>query len=174
MKKSRADRLSKKELRQQAVAACADRSGRITPERVWQAARDPQHVLHNEFEWNVKKAAEQQWCETASRLIREFKFTVIIEKKKYLAPYYVSDHRVDYPAYVETARIARREDWAERQLQEELTRIEGAVKRARGLAAAFELQAHFERLLDNIIEIRRHLDDDEHFVATAEAPTAPA
>ena len=41
------------------------RHGERKPEIIWKAARKKTSALHNEFTWNVKKAAEKCWVEEA-------------------------------------------------------------------------------------------------------------
>jgi hypothetical protein len=45
--------------------------GQLRPRYIWEAARaSPRHPLHRHFEWNVQKAAEQNWDDVARRLTR--------------------------------------------------------------------------------------------------------
>lgn len=153
----------------EAIEACADRTGRIDPVAVWRAARDPANPLHSEFEWDTKKAAEKHWTDTARRLIREIKFTVILEDRKIVAPYYVADPRSP-GRYSQTVRIATREDIAQRVLRDEVDRIESSIQRARALALSFELSSELEKMLAIATHIRQLIDDDvESPVRTAEA-----
>ena len=138
-----------------AIAACEDRSGRVRPERVVEAARDPKSVLHKKFQWDIKKAAMAHWLETAQRLIREVKLEIVIENVRFSSPFYVADPSTKDSAYVETTAIAKKEELAEQVLLDEVARIEGAVERARGVAMVFGLRTHFEQMLEKVIEINR-------------------
>ena len=158
------------EMRRQAIEACRDRQGRVTPEAVWRAARDPKHILHREFPWDVKKAAEICWNEIAGRIIRECKVTVTISEVRKLLPCYVSDPRTKESGYIATTLVARREELAEAVLLDEVSRIEGAINRARDLAAAFNLGPEFERLLDDIVTIKEKIERRER----TEARIAPS
>ena len=44
--------------------------GKLEPPLVWQAAKAPKHPLHRFFEWDVQKAAEAHWSDTARAIIR--------------------------------------------------------------------------------------------------------
>jgi hypothetical protein len=44
--------------------------GMLRPSHVVGAARKKTSALHDYFEWDIKKAAEMAWLDTASRLIR--------------------------------------------------------------------------------------------------------
>ena len=138
-----------------AIKACEDRSGRVRPERVVEAARDPKSVLHKRFQWDVRKAAMAHWLETAQELIRQVKLVVTIDDVRIAAPYYVADPSVKYSAYTMTTSIAKREDLAEDVLLDEIARIEGAIERARGAAAVFGLSSHFEKMLLDVVEVKR-------------------
>src|SRR5260370_22641201 len=48
----------------------SDHGGRLEPGDIVEAARARSHVLHQHFEWNVNKAAEYHWMDTARRLAR--------------------------------------------------------------------------------------------------------
>ena len=50
------------ELRQQ-------NGGYVTPTMVWEAAEDPSSPIHDEFQWNERKAAEAHWRERARNLV---------------------------------------------------------------------------------------------------------
>jgi hypothetical protein len=152
---------SKLEQRAAAIAACRDKSGRIMPYIVVDAARDPTSPLHDEFEWDVAKAAERDWIRTACELIRSVKFIVEYEDRKIVAPFYVSDPARDESAYIQTARIAKNGAMSERVLRDELARIVGAIHRAMNLAAAFNLKSSFERMLDEAMKIENSLGGDD-------------
>jgi hypothetical protein len=152
---------SKLEQRAAAIAACRDKSGRVSPRRVVDAARDPSSPLHGEFEWDVNAAAEREWLRTASELIRSVKFIVEYEDRKIIAPFYVSDPSRSESAYVATAQIAKNGTMSERVLRDELDRIVAAIHRAMTLAAAFGLKSSFERMLDQATEIETRLDDGD-------------
>jgi hypothetical protein len=148
----------------EAIAACRDAQGRITPTAVWKAAQDPENVLHPKFQWDVDKAAERDWERTASELIRQVRLIVEYEERKIAVPFYVSDPRNDTSAYVATSRVARSAVLSERVLRDELDRITAAIHRAMNLAAAFGLVSSFERMLEQATEIETRLgdhDDDE-------------
>lgn len=151
---------TKKQLeRLKAIEACADKRGRIAPRTVWQAAKaDKKHPLHNDFDWDVKRAAEAHWDDQASRIIREVKLTIIQEDVKIATPYFVSDPSSKGSAYIPTTMAARREELSEAILLDEVRRIEAAVIRARALADKFELTPHFNRMLDEIVEVKARMD----------------
>lgn len=46
-------------------------NGEVEPSMLWREARgNPRHPAHQLFEWNVERAAEAHWTDTARRIIR--------------------------------------------------------------------------------------------------------
>src|SRR5262245_35301787 len=163
-----------REQQRAALAALADRGGNVAPLRVIDAARDPAHIFHDEFEWDDVKAAHRDRLVTAAKLIRSCRFKVTVGNVQIVVPYYCSDPRKDEPSYAPTVRIARNADLSRRVLQDELARIEGSVNRGRALALTFGLANEFDQLLEGVIELRRRLEDiDDAAEATAAPPMAP-
>jgi len=169
MAKAATERLTK-ERRAQAIAALQDSQGRVTPRSVWQAARDPLHPLHNEFEWDLKKAAEREWDRTAAGIIREVKFEVIYEETKIIAPYYVSDPRATTSTYIPTIRVAKNVKLKTSVLREEVDRIVSAINRGIKLASAFGLVRPFEAMLEEArgVEITINAYDEDEGTAGAD------
>lgn len=146
---------SKLELKRKAIKECEDSRGRVTPNIVIEAAKDPASILHSEFEWDDSKAAHLHRIDVARRLIREVKFAFVYQDVSLIAPAYVVDPGSKLPAYIETARIANRHASAKRVLADELLRIKGALSRAISLSAAFGLVSSFEKMLDLAVETER-------------------
>lgn len=148
-----------------AIAKCKDETGRITPDSVIEQARNPRHPLHDKFNWNVEEAAMEHWRETARQLIKSVRFILQYMDKVVAVPYYVSDPRTKSVGYAPTVNIRRSKDTAMAVLNDELARIKGAIHRAIGLAAAFDLKDHFDELLKEVVEIETSLqtwpDTDE-------------
>lgn len=142
------------EEKRKAIEACRDKHGRILPKLVVAAARNPRSPLHREFEWDDKKAAEIHRLDRAQALIREVKVSFTVDDVKFAAPYFVSDPSSRESAYVPTTAAAKDEELSEVILMDELRRIESAVIRARSIAAAFDLQSHFDRMLDDVVAVR--------------------
>ena len=145
-----------------AIAACRDAAGRISPTEVWKKAKaDPNHPLHREFNWNVEEAAMECWEARSRELIREVKFLLTYEGRIIAAPFYVSDPRTDESRYIASTRIARSGSASRRVLQAEIERIRAAVHRARALALVFNLESHFDRMLDQLTSAETSLGGDD-------------
>lgn len=55
---------------QSLAAIAAAHANRLRPQHVVDAARAPRHPLHKHFEWDVDKAAQAHWLDTARSLCR--------------------------------------------------------------------------------------------------------
>lgn len=148
-------KVTKMELKKRAIAACKNSKGKLTPDAVIEAAKDPTSILHGEFEWDVNKAAYSAWTETARRLIREVQLVVEYQDVRIVAPFYISDNSSDDSSYVETTRVAKKNAAAKRALSDEIARIKGSVHRAMSMAAVFGLVSNFEKMLDLALETER-------------------
>lgn len=144
---------TKLQLKAEAIARCKDQVGRIRPSSVVEAARNPNSVLHNEFEWDDKKAAEANRIMRAKELIREVKFEVVYDTVRIAAPFYVSDVTDDEASYVETTKIRKRSAAAKETINDEISRIKAAIHRALALSIVFGLEPQFQEMLKIAVEI---------------------
>jgi hypothetical protein len=140
-----------------AMKACEDRYGRLAPGNVVTEARDPQHHLHKDFDWDDASCAHTKRLEVAAALIRRYRFEVVYNDVKLAAPIYIHDPGSSESQYVHTVRIAKNHTKARRALEDELARIRGAIRRAMALSAVFGLVSTFQRMLDTAEEAERAL-----------------
>lgn len=56
--------------------------GRLTPKDVVDEARSPQSILHSYFEWDLEKAAERHWIQTARQIISHIKVRIVTSSGK--------------------------------------------------------------------------------------------
>lgn len=69
--------LRAEQIRAALAAIAAANNDMLNPAHVVAAARDPSHILHDEFTWDDEDAAEQYRLAQAGALIRRVKFTVL-------------------------------------------------------------------------------------------------
>jgi hypothetical protein len=134
--------------KQNFIKALADENGRVDPQALIAAARDPSCILHKDFEWDVHKAAQKHWADRACELIRFVKLEVRIDRKTIVAPYYVADPQRETrkTSYVELARGANDRELADAIFREELGRISQAISRAQKVAKVLGLNNDLKRL----------------------------
>lgn len=53
----------------------ADNDGHIKPAKIVEVAKEPRHVFHKHFEWNVEKAAMKHWLDTAREIVQSVHVT---------------------------------------------------------------------------------------------------
>jgi hypothetical protein len=137
------------------IRSLADARGYIEPVRLIEVARDPGNLLHDEFEWDVQKAAGQQWIEQARRLIRQVKVEVTIEHREIRSVGFVVDP--DRPPkshrYVDISIAARNREQARQIIVDEMGRITAAVRRARLIATVLGLEDELDRLIGTVRDV---------------------
>jgi hypothetical protein len=144
------------------IKSLADAAGNIEPASVVEAARDPDSPIHELFQWNETLAAQQQWVDTAKRLIRFVKLEIIIERETVIAPYYVVDP--DRPPksrrYLTLTTAARSRATAREVLSGELHRISQAISRALAVAAVLGMTNELQELLENVTALRERATEE--------------
>jgi hypothetical protein len=136
--------------------------GQLRPREVWQVARaDPTNVLHDQFEWDVDRAAEKHWDARAAELIRQSRFLISYGERQLAVPTYLNDSAVSESVYVRTETVAESLGRRRLALEAELARIQSAIRRGFALAVYFNLGERFEELLQLIIEIETALRDED-------------
>lgn len=130
--------------------------GRLTPKQIVKEARAKSNPLYKEFDWNVQRAAQKHWEDTARDLLtRYITVRVVSTKQTITCPHFVRDPSLppNVQGYVSTLSKMDRSA-AETVIHAELDRIESAVHRGRAVAGALDHQnpgigiaALFEQLL---------------------------
>jgi len=111
------------------LARIAQRDGEIRKDAVVDAARSPRSRLHNYFEWDLRKAAEKHWLDTAGRLIRAIKIEVITgphRAPKEARAFVKIDKTTGYKPIIE---VFQREDYRTMMLSRALEDLEVWKKR---------------------------------------------
>lgn len=140
--------------------------GRLTPALVVAAAKNPKHTLHDEFEWDDRKAAARQREDVARSLIRYVTVTVTTERRAFKSVVYVRDQELPKKeaGYVAITNEDIEYEHAERIVLAELGRCEAAVERARGICAVLDrhhpgLSDRLELMLQEIVGLRQQLSE---------------
>lgn len=155
---------TKKEIVVAELEKIRDESGRLTPEQVYEAAKNKRNPLHKEFVWDDAKAAYIQRLERASELIRYATQIVITRNLKIEVPCYVRDPD---KAGNEAGMISLTSDDLDKQRSEkimlaELDRCESAILRARGVVGVLDkahpgLSIKLEEMLAAIVQAKTML-----------------
>lgn len=134
----------------------ARNSGRIRPDDVVADARDPSSPLHERFEWDVEKAAQAHWLDTARELIRAVRVTITTDTTIVSSVAYVRDPTMesDEQGYVSVASLRDDQDLAREAIVYEFARAAGALRRAREVAAALNMQKEVESLISRVERVK--------------------
>lgn len=125
---------------------CTLNKGRLTPQNVVADARNRNSPLHDIFEWDDAKAADQYRLEQARELIRSVKIEVVTEERTVSTIRYIRDPTLaaKEPGYVETMRIRTDKDVAIEALRAEISRLSATMERVESLAIVLDLTAELE------------------------------
>lgn len=134
---------------------------KITADIVINDAKNPESPLHGEFEWDVNKAAMEEWRDTARRLIRSVTIVVHTETKSFTAQGYQPPEFVRDPSnttrdqgYVRVHDIRSDKERSRSALMYEIDRINGSLARARSICTELNLESEFT-IVDNAIKTFR-------------------
>lgn len=139
-----------------------DKDGLLHIEKVVEAARDPDSPLHKHFQWNDGEAAHRYRLGQARALIRAQKIPVRIGPLIIKAVAYVPSSNMT-GAYQVLSDIPRSSDLARSVMLNELSRVAGALSRARNIAAVLGLDSEIDDLLSALTVLRER-------AATVEQP----
>lgn len=130
--------------------------GTITPAQVVEHAKDEDSPLHSYFEWDDEKASENYRKMQARALIRSVRVSISYETKKVNTVAFVRDPSKESSeaGYVSVSRIKSDEEQARDVMIAEFKRAGAALKRARGLAAYFDMEDRVSRFLSDLDVMR--------------------
>lgn len=139
--------------------------GRLTKAAVLLAARHKKNVLHREFIWDDKVAANKQRLERAAELIVRYVTIVTVNKNwRIVAPYYVRspNAKPNESFYIPITSETINRETAERIVMDELSRCENAIWRARAVSGTLDarfpgLTEKFEAMLEEIVSMKQRL-----------------
>ena len=146
--------LEEKKIAIERIAAQND--GKPLPEAVVEAARDPEHCLHNDFDWNVETAAYQHWLDQARAIIRAVRVHITTTRRIINSVAYVRDPAAGTreQGYVSVITVKRSPADALAVVTAELTRIQAAIDRAMEISEAVGLEKLFLERLIEMVSIR--------------------
>ena len=118
------------------INSLADEDGRVDPEVLVQAAKDPASPVHGDFDWDVQAAAKKHWLSTAQSLIRLVRITMTVENQTLVVPHYVPDPKRPSKSkkYVDITFAATNREMSRQIMLSEMDRIASAIRRAQDVA----------------------------------------
>jgi hypothetical protein len=133
-----------------------DEAGRLTPEHVVEAARNPESPLHQEFTWNNDAAAENWRLHQARHLVRTLLVTVVTSTTVLSIPAYLRDPTLPkrQQGYINTARVDRGTQEAREIVRTELARTLGNLQRASAIGSVLGLDDEIGQVIAQVEAIR--------------------
>lgn len=119
----------------EAAIKALERGGRVDPNDLIKAARNPDHPCHGDFTWDVDQAASERWRDQARYLIRQCKFEVLVEDHgPRSVTYYVSE--AGETDVFQSLPKMRSVTTVSSMFDAELAALQGVIARALGIAEA--------------------------------------
>jgi hypothetical protein len=144
----------------EALLALADlHQGRVTPEMVVEAARDPGSPLHSAFTWDDAQAAHEHRLAQARVLLRRVRVEIETDARLIRVPYFTRDPEAapQEQGYISLPRLRAQEDTARAALVAAFSRAARALEDARSLAEALGLSEEVDAVLRNVTRLRNHV-----------------
>jgi hypothetical protein len=129
--------------------ALRDGSGRLRPQDVVEAARNPESVLHEHFEWDDDLAAESHRVNQARELIRSVAVNFVVREVELRSIAYVRDplSPTRQSSYLRMSQVEPSSDLAREVVLQELARVASSLARARLVAQALDVVHEIDDLL---------------------------
>lgn len=136
--------------------------GVLTPRAVVEDAKDPSSPLHDQFTWDVKKAAYQYWLDEARAVIVSVQYISQTETTVVRSVFYHRDPNAagTEQGYVSVPTLRSDADMARKSLVDTFRSIGDDLRRARQYALALGLEHEVEALLSGVVELRDRLSSE--------------
>jgi hypothetical protein len=156
------DEQTKKQIADWVNTLAKQNGGRLTPALIVSAAGDdPESPAYAWFEWDDATAAYQHRLDQARSLIRWVGVRIVEETKTVSAVSYIRDPDAgEEQGYVSIKLLKTRRNSALEALRYEVSRAVGYLERARLIADELGLSEQFDRLFEELTEIRRKADSE--------------
>jgi len=141
----------------EALLALAElHQGRITPEMVVEAARDPNSPLHTAFTWDDAQAAHEHRLAQARVLLRRVRVEIETGARLIRVPYFTRDPEAAprEQGYLTLPRLRTQEDVARAALVAAFARAARALQDARDLAEALGIGEEIDALRRDVLRLR--------------------
>jgi hypothetical protein len=149
----------------EALLALAElHQGRITPEMVVEAARDPNSPLHSAFTWDDAQAAHEHRLAQARVLLRRVRVEIETGTRLISVPYFVRDPEAapQEQGYLTLPRLKAQEDVARAAVVAAFARAGRALADAKDFCEAVGLGEELDAVRSEVARLRERV---EHYAA---------
>lgn len=128
------------------------RFGVVRPSTLVREAAKPTHPLHDQFEWDDKKAGHQYRINQARQLIASVKVVMTFSHMKIDGRAYYRDPSLSSgeQGYVSVVKLRTEKERAEQSLRMAMDRVKVSVNSARELAHSLDMMSQFHQFLESI------------------------
>lgn len=126
--------------------------GRLSPQIILSEAENSASPLHDQFEWDDTVAAHAHRLEQARTIIRSVTIVTHTEHKAVSTVCYVRDPTLEHrtQGYLSMERVRSDADLAREVIVQEFARAAAALRRAREIAAALEMETEVTDLVERL------------------------
>ena len=143
----------REQIRERLAQIEASNGGRLTADLVVEDAKDPDSPLHDQFEWDIEKAALRHWIDQAREIITSVRVVQRVDTQTISTVYYVRDPSAG-PAeqgYVSLERLRTESDLAREAIHSEFVRARAVLQRARDIAKVLGME-------EEVVEVAERVD----------------
>lgn len=131
-----------------------EQDGRLTSGDLVAAARNPDHPLHDMFEWDDTVAAEKYRIDQAREIIRSVRVVVTVEHRTLNVPVYVRDPQAPQNEQGYASINGMSKDNQRAAILLEIARVRSLLVRTQHLAEAFGLVEQVKEITRKVRELQ--------------------
>lgn len=146
-----------------AIKKLEDKFGRVTAEKLVQAASDRKHPMHGDFTWDNDEAAHQYRLGQARIIIAHIKVVTSDVSKRVSTIGYVRDPNAakHVQGYVAVSQLRTEREAAHEALLNEASRLQAQLERMQGIAAALDLVDELNAIVESVLALSSRLQSKE-------------
>lgn len=142
-----------------AIKALEDQFGRVTAERLLEAASNGNHPLHEDFLWDDAKAAHKHRLDQARVMISSVRIVITDTTRKIVTQGYVRDPNAPshLQGYVAVTQLRTEREASHEALLAEATRLQAQLDRMRDIALGLDLGDELDAVVESVMILRSKL-----------------
>lgn len=151
--------MSAMKIRAKALKELEDKFGRVTAEKLFEAAKDRKHPLHNDFIWDKNKAWREHNLDIAREIIASIRVVTKDTSRTYASVSYVRDPNAGprEQGYVSIVRLRNEREAAEEALLAETSRLQSQLERCKEIAEVLDLKPELDAVLQSVMRLSSRL-----------------
>jgi hypothetical protein len=109
----------------------AENDGILQPDDVVEAAKDPESPIHDEFEWDLQKAANNHWKDRARNLMNHLAVVRVYaeDASEGVSAFVNVEVAQSTRGYVAMSQVVANDDWRQQMVDDVLNRLKALQKK---------------------------------------------